>query len=293
MFPAFRNPLSYGLCHFICEVKKINGDDFPPKTIYEMIVCVQIYLESRGIFWKLLDDMDMDFVKLCYTCDNIMKEHASGGLGNVIRQAEVISYDNETFLWKNEYLGSSTPELLVRTLLFQIGLYYTLCAGSEHHNLRSIGFRSQFHYTMPDRVHHIVYREDLGTKTNKGRLRYKKISGKEVTIYPNVHNRSRCPVAIFYKYHCKLPANKKNGALYLQPRPVYSDNAWYMDAPIGINKLQNTVKDMTTKAGLTGRFTNHLLHATSAGVEAQVITEVTGHQSLAVQSYKKTNEAQK
>ncbi len=72
-----------------------------------------------------------------------------------------------------------------------------------------------------------------------------------------------------------------------------------MDAPIGINKLRNTIKDMTCKAGIEGHFTNHSLHSTSAtrmyqaGIEEQVITEVTGHRSLAVWSYKKTDESQK
>lgn len=216
-----------------------------------------------------------------------MKERASGGLGSVIHQAQVISYD-ETFLWDNGYLGTSTPELLVRTLLFQIGLHCALCAGSKHRNLRSIGFRSQFHYTMPDGVRHVVYREDLGTKTNKGGLWHKKIHAKEVTIYPNEHNRAWCPVAIFYKYHCRLPANCKNAALYLRPRSVFSEDTWYMDAPIGINKLHNTVKDMMSEAGLSGQFSNHSLRATSAtrmyqsGIDEQVITEVTGHRSLAV-----------
>ena len=162
--------LSYGLCWFITEVKKINGSDFPPKTIYEMIVCVQMHLESKGLFWKLLDDKEDDFMKLCYTCDNIMKERASGRLGSVIHQVEVISYDDENFLWENGFLGCENPEQLVRTVLFQVGLNCTLHAGSEHKNLCSIGFNSQFRYMFKDGVRHVVYNEDLGTKTNKGGL---------------------------------------------------------------------------------------------------------------------------
>ncbi len=57
-----KNTLSYGLCCFITEIKKLSGDDFPAKTLYEMIICVQMYLEKMGIFWKLLDDSDPAFV---------------------------------------------------------------------------------------------------------------------------------------------------------------------------------------------------------------------------------------
>ena len=78
-----KRSLSYGMCRFITEIKKLNRGDFPPKTIYEMVVCVQMFLESKGIFWKLLDDKEEEFQQLQYTCDNIMKERASGGIGSV------------------------------------------------------------------------------------------------------------------------------------------------------------------------------------------------------------------
>ena len=67
-----KSTLCYGLCRFITEICKINGSDFPPKTIYKMIVCIQMFLETKGLFWKLLDDKE--FSQLHYTCDNIMKE---------------------------------------------------------------------------------------------------------------------------------------------------------------------------------------------------------------------------
>ncbi len=92
---------SYALCRFSTEIEKINGDKYPPKTIYKMVVCLQMHLETLGIFWKLLDDYDSFFVQLCYTCDNLMKEKATGGLGSHIKQAEVLSYDDESFLWSN------------------------------------------------------------------------------------------------------------------------------------------------------------------------------------------------
>ena len=61
-----------------------------------------------------------------------------------------------------------------------------------------------------------------------------------------------------------------------------------MDSPIGVNKLRNFVKDVTKEAGIDGYFSNHSLHSTAAtrlyqgGVEEQLITEITGHRSLAV-----------
>ncbi len=80
-----RELLSYSLCQFITEIKKITGNEYPPKTIYEMIVCIQMHLESYRIFWKLLNNADKAFIQLCYTCNNLMKEKAAGGLGSCIK----------------------------------------------------------------------------------------------------------------------------------------------------------------------------------------------------------------
>ncbi len=70
-----------------------------------------------------------------------------------------------------------------------VGLHCALRAGGEHKNLHSIEFHNQFRYIFPDGgPRHIIYREDLGTKTNKGGLMHKKICLKEVIIYPNDYN---------------------------------------------------------------------------------------------------------
>ncbi len=93
--------------------------------------------------------------------------------------------------------------------------------------------------------------------------------------------------------------NRKCEALYLRPWPNYQPGLWYQDMPIGVNKLCGFVKEITSKAGIDGFFTNYSLYSTAAthlyqgGVEEQVITEITGHRSLAMRGYKRTHEAQK
>ncbi len=188
---------------------------------------------------------------------------------------------------------------MLRTLIFVLSIHCALHAGGEHRSLHSVGFRSQFRYTFPDGIWHIIYTEDLALKMNKGGLKLKKIKCKEVTIFPNLENHEHCPVNIFYKYHCKLLLRCQCSALYLCPRKVYTDGAWFQDSPVGINKLRNAVKDLTKEAGLTGNFTNHSLRSMAAmclyqgGVEEQVICKLTGHRSLSVRSYKRTHESQK
>ncbi len=104
---------------------------------------------------------------------------------------------------------------------------------------------------------------------------------------------------LIYRYHSLLPMNRKYEALYLRPRINYSPGLWFQDMAIGVKKFQGFVKEIITKAGLDGYFTNHSLRSTAVtclyqgGVKEQVITEITGHRSLAVRGYKRTHKDQR
>ena len=70
------------LCCFITEVQKLDDTNFPPKTLYDIIVCIQFFLEKNGIMWKLLDEPVFKDVK--FTLDNLLKVRCSEGLGRSV-----------------------------------------------------------------------------------------------------------------------------------------------------------------------------------------------------------------
>ena len=43
----------YAFCRFLTEIRKVDGTDFPPRTLYEILICLQFQLEIHGIVWKL------------------------------------------------------------------------------------------------------------------------------------------------------------------------------------------------------------------------------------------------
>ena len=63
---------------FITEVKKVNGNPYPAKTLYDIVICVQFQLELMGFCYKLLNDDDFRQIK--WSLDNIMKMHTSEGV---------------------------------------------------------------------------------------------------------------------------------------------------------------------------------------------------------------------
>ena len=48
----------YALKRFILEVCKKNGDVYPAETLYERIICLQMYVNSQGQNVRFLDDVD-------------------------------------------------------------------------------------------------------------------------------------------------------------------------------------------------------------------------------------------
>ena len=141
------------------------------------------------------------------------------------------------------------------------------------------------------------YREDIGLKTKKGGIKQRQVDVKMVDLYA-MQNPNQCPLQAIIKYLSLLPKARICKAFYLQPRKKYFGKAWYVNKPAGINKLRNAVRDMCHNAGLPGYYTNHSLRSTAAtklyrkGVDEQIIMEITGHQSLAVRSYKRTSDRQ-
>ena len=63
---------------------------YPGKTLYQMIVAIQKYLNVNKINWKLVDSKDPEFSELRTVLDNVMKERASLGIDRNCKEASRI-----------------------------------------------------------------------------------------------------------------------------------------------------------------------------------------------------------
>ncbi len=115
--------LSYALSNFIMEVKKRDGTDFPGQTLYQIVICIQFYLETQGHEWKVIDDPV--FIQFKNTLDNVMKERAKAGLGRTV-SAMPITLTDEDKMWADGVLGEDDPETLCDTVVVLLGMNFTL-----------------------------------------------------------------------------------------------------------------------------------------------------------------------
>ena len=285
------------VCKFITEVKKIDGSDYPGKTLYDIVICLQFHLETKGYSWKLLG-MD-DFRDVRFTLDNLMKQRCAAGIGVNVRKAEVLTGFHEELFWSLGLFGTHDPNTLLNTLVYMLGKGFALRAGQEHRCLKSPQFSSQLSFLHDDEGCVFVrYTEEAGFKTNKGGLKHRRVEPKVVDMYA-IEDVNKCPVRLLLYYLSKVPQQRSTQSLYLQPVKKYSPGRWFHDRPVGANKLREVVKDIAEKAGLPGFYSNHSLRSTSAtklyrgNFDEQLIQEITGHRSLAVRSYKRTSDGQR
>ena len=285
--------LCYAMCRFISEIKKMDGDDYPPNTLREIVIMIQMHLQQNGVHWKLLDGSE--FVNLRNVLDNLMKERYAQGLG-VRKSCSVITLDIENKLFEANALGEDTPEKLLKTVIYMLGLHLALRGGVEHTVLRRPGFEPQIVTELDEGSGKeiLLYREDPLQKTNQGGLKSKP-SSKIVKVFPS-ENFQRCPVRLFVKYCGLLPQSRSCGKLYLRPRAKPTPSTWYCDQPYGKNKVGQVVKDVCKTANVEGKFSNHSLRASNAtrmfqnNISEQVIKEITGHKSDCVRVYKRTSD---
>ena len=130
------------------------------------------------------------FAAFTSTLDAQMKAVKSSAM-HQHRQAEVIlSEDMEDTLWGKGLFGGSSPQQLLDTLVFYIGLYFVLRSGSEDHRLRHHPLQIQL-VELPNGSAHLVYRESV-SKTNQGGLKQCKKAPKEVIQKENKDDPRRC-----------------------------------------------------------------------------------------------------
>ena len=290
----------FALCRFIPEVKKANSsEDYPSKTLYELVIAIQKFLNYNKVHWKLIHDEEFEEVR--NVLDNVMQKRTKSGIGNLKKQAEVISYEYEEKLWTSNILGENSPDQLHNTVLFLLGINCAFRAGREHYDLRRThnGRVSQFSFENNSKgVKCLVYREDTVTKTYCSGLNDLKKERKIVWIYPS-KNVDRDPVRLTQKYLSLWPPQTRKPNFYLRSLDKPTIKRWYGDHVVAETKLRGVVKDLLSAAEIDGYFTNHSLRRScptrlfQAGVSEKIVREVTCHRSNALHAYQITADNQR
>ena len=191
--------LNKWLACFVVEARNKNGEAYTGGTLYGLCAGIQRYVcekrnTRRDEVTETLDSYkDPSFAFFRGALDSKLKELHQLGVGNSKTQAEVISSDLESKLWNDGLLGDDTPQKLLDTLVYLLGLNLALRSGKEHRNLKP----SMFQLCQSDSDPPYLLYSECGSKNHQGGLNETKVVNKSVKIFSNLNESNKCPIMLY------------------------------------------------------------------------------------------------
>ena len=102
-----RHQLNRWLSKFVLEVRRQDGEPYPPQTLYQICCGLQRYVRELHPDFNFMKDPQLAGFQR--TLDGEMNRLRSVGLGANRRQAEPIQVFEENVLWEKGLLGCTTP----------------------------------------------------------------------------------------------------------------------------------------------------------------------------------------
>uniref|UniRef100_H0XGM7 Zinc finger MYM-type containing 4 n=1 Tax=Otolemur garnettii TaxID=30611 RepID=H0XGM7_OTOGA len=230
--------LSFGLCQFIQEVRRPNGEKYDPDSILYLCLGIQQYLFENGridnIFTEPYSRFMIELTKLLKIWEP-----------TILPNGYMFSRIEEEHLWECKQLGAYSPIVLLNTLLFFNTKYFQLKNVTEHLKLsfahvmrrtRTLKYSTKMTYL---RFFPPLQKQDSEPdKVTVGKR--KRNEDDEVSVgvemAENTDNPLRCPVRLyeFYLSKCSESVKQRTDVFYLQPERACVPNSpmWYSTFPV-------------------------------------------------------------
>ncbi|XP_025967895.1 zinc finger MYM-type protein 2 isoform X3 [Dromaius novaehollandiae] len=236
--------LSYGLAHFVNEIRRPNGENYAPDSIYYLCLGIQEYLYGSN-------RKDNIFIDPIYqTFEQELNKILRSWQPSILPDGSIFSRVEEDYLWRIKQLGSHSPVALLNTLFYFNTKYFGLKTVEQHLRL-SFGtvFRQwkKNPLTMESKAclrYQVssLCRADNEDKITTGKRKHE----DDEPVFEQIENTSdpaRCPVKMFECYLSKSPQNlnQRTDLFYLQPDCSVSLDSpiWYTSMSLDRNTLEN------------------------------------------------------
>ena len=125
--------LNYWIGKFILETRKADGSQYPPKTVFALVMGIQSHLRLNcGREVNFLSS----FLHIRQVLDSKMKGLSNEGMQLASKKADTLNISDENNLWSSKALGDYNAKVLVRTVHYLNGTNFALRGGQEHRRLR-------------------------------------------------------------------------------------------------------------------------------------------------------------
>ncbi|XP_025986741.2 zinc finger MYM-type protein 3 isoform X2 [Solenopsis invicta] len=232
--------LNYSLCLFVKEVRKPNGAEYAPDTIYYLCLGIQQYLFENNRIDNIFTD---SYYEKFTDCLNEVAKKFSV----LYNEAQyIVTRVEEEHLWECKQLGAHSPHVLLSTLMFFNTKHFNLVTVEEHMQL-SFSHIMKHWKRNPAAQPTAVTGKVPGSRNVLLRFyppQSALANSRKKKVYEqqeNEENPLRCPVKLYEFYLSKCPESVKtrNDVFYLLPeRSCVPDSpVWYSTSPLAKEQL--------------------------------------------------------
>uniref|UniRef100_A0A8C1GXB8 Zinc finger MYM-type protein 4-like n=1 Tax=Cyprinus carpio TaxID=7962 RepID=A0A8C1GXB8_CYPCA len=239
--------LSYGLCKFISEVRRLNGEKYSPDSIFYLCLGIQKYLFENNRMENIF--ADVFYTKFCQELSNLLR----GWKPTILPSGYVHSRLEEYHLWDCKQLGAFSPGVLLNTLLYFFTKYFNFKTAEQH---RRLSFGHIKRYSRGQANNKVSFLRFYPTKedasTDGVPLKKKKEDERQrvLKIRQNSDNPFHCPVRLyeFYLSKCSPGIRHDTTQLYLSPERscVPSSPTWFSTTSLSDEALESMLTRILT-----------------------------------------------
>ena len=290
------------LSQFVLAARKKTGKYYEPSSLRGILATVERHL-SRSSYGKTIFK-DSAFKKTRDVLKAKQKQLKRHGLGNRAKATTALTDDEIEILFDKKLRGLSSPQALLNTARLNNMMHFGLRGCKEQKELR---WGEIVLKTDSDGKEYLEYFERQ-TKTRTGEdPRNQPPIKRRMYANNDAISIDRDPVHVYKIYKEKRPPSllEPDSSFYLsvnyfktETRASVEGKNWFKAQPMGVNKLNSIMKDMTQAAGISGK-TKHSGRKTlvqklqDSGVPPNQIIQITGHKNLqSVNNYSSLREKQ-
>ncbi|KAL3043474.1 hypothetical protein OYC64_003357 [Pagothenia borchgrevinki] len=239
--------LSYGLCSFISEVKRPNGEPYSADSLFYLCLGIQQHLFTNGRVENIF--MDRFYNKFATEFTTNLRHFKP----SITASGYIHSRVEEEFLWECKQLGAYSPIVLLNTLLFFCCKYFGFTTVEQHRQL-SFAHVMRCTKTNHDNSKNTFLRFYPPISINEAEAepdpevpvkRRKEEESKEdiLEMMENTENPLRCPVRLyeFYLSKCSESVKQRTNLFFLQPERCCVPNSplWFSSSPLDDSTKEN------------------------------------------------------
>ena len=291
------------LSKFVFAARTKKGEEYEPSSLGGILSSVERHLRRVGYGKSLIKEND--YQKTRDALKAKQKELKRQGKGNKPKATTALSDEEIDILYNEKVLGLSSPQALVNTVWLNNMLHFGLRGCKEQRELRwgDVVLKSD---SEGKQYLECSVERQTKTRTEENPRNQRQVKPR---MYQNktAESAEREPVQVYEAYKDKRPENmlKPESPFYLAVNYFKTEgelksesSKWFKSQPMGVNKLNSLMKEMTETAGISVK-TNHSGRKTLVqklqdnDVPPNQIVQITGHKNLqSINNYSSLRERQ-